>query len=127
MIPLAGAVVLAFGLTLIGLAAWILAVPERAAKFLRGFASSARAHYTEQVLRLIAGAAVVVFAAEMRFASAFRVFGWLLVVTAAGLLLMPWRWHRRFGEWAIPLAIRHIRLYAFAAFLLGAVIVFSAF
>ncbi len=78
------------------------------------------------MLRLIAGAAIVVFAAEMRLTELFTVFGWLLVLTAIGLLLTPWWWHRRFAEWAIPLAIRHLRLYALAAFVLGTLILYSA-
>ena len=126
MIWLAGSVVIASGLWLIGLATAVVVVPARASTFLAGFASSARAHYTEQLLRLIAGAAMVVFAPEMRFTRLFDAFGWLLILTAAVLLLMPWRWHRRFGEWAIPLAIRHPKLLALGAFVLGAFIVFSA-
>ncbi len=123
---LAGIVVMASGLWLVGLAASIVVIPARAARFLTGFASSARAHYTEQVLRLIAGSAIVVFAAEMRFPDLFRVFGWLVVLTTSVLLLIPWQWHHRFGEWAIPLAIRHIKLYALGAFVLGAFILYAA-
>ncbi len=126
MIWLAGLVVVGFGLALIALAVLTVVAPARTVKFLRGFASSARAHYTEQVLRLIAGAAIVVFAAEMRFAALFTVFGWLIVLTAIGLLVMPWRWHRRFAEWAIPLAIRRLRLYALGAFGLGTLVLYSA-
>ena len=123
---LAGIVVMASGIWLIGLAASMMVIPARAAAFLTGFASSARAHYTEQVLRLIAGGAIVIFAAEMRFPDLFRVFGWLVVLTASGLLLIPWQWHHRFGGWAIPLAIRHIKLYALGAFMLGAFILYAA-
>ena len=123
---LAGSVVVASGLWLVGLALAIVAVPARAERFLGKFASSARAHYTEQVLRLLAGSAIVVFSSEMRFPEAFRAFGWLLGITAAGLILLPWRWHQRFGERVIPLAIRHMKLYALAAFVLGALILYSA-
>ena len=126
MIWFAGIVVVASGLWLIGLAASIIVIPSRAARFLAGFANSARAHYTEQVLRLIAGAAFVIFSAEMRFPDLFRVFGWIVVVTASVLLLLPWQWHRRFGEWVIPLAIRHIKLYALGTLVLGAFILYEA-
>ncbi|MDH3298039.1 MAG: hypothetical protein OEM96_07160, partial [Gemmatimonadota bacterium] len=99
----------------------------RAERLLTGFASSARAHYTEQALRLIAGLAMVLFAPEMQLSNLFRAFGWLLVLTAAGLLLIPWRWHRRFGEWAIPLAIKHMKLFALGAFALGVFILYGVF
>ena len=125
MIWFAGIVVLASGLWLIGLAASIAVIPSRAARFLTGFASSPRAHYTEQVLRLIAGAAFVIFSAEMRFPDLFRVFGWIVAGTASVLLLLPWQWHRRFGEWVIPRTIRHIKLYALGALVLGAFILYA--
>ena len=51
--------------------------------------------------------------------------GLWLIVTAVGLLLVPWRWHHRFGEWAIPLAIRHIKLLALGAFALGAFVLYG--
>ncbi len=63
----------------------------------------------------------------MRFPGPFRVFGWLIIVTASGLLLMPWQWHHQFGKWAVPLAIRHMKLYALGAFLLGASILYAVF
>lgn len=125
MTRLAGAVVVTTGLYFLGLALSIVVTPVRTKRFLTSFASSARAHYTEQVLRLIAGAAIVAFSPEMRFPVVFRVFGWLIVATSLGLLVVPWRWHRRFGAWAIPLAIRHIKLYALGAFVLGAFLLFA--
>ncbi len=97
-----------------------------AERFLRGFASSARAHYGEQILRLVIGMAIVVASPEMWHATLFEIFGWTIVVTAVGLILLPWRWHRAFGEWAIPMAIRHIKLYGFAALILGAAILYGA-
>ena len=124
---LAGIVVVALGGWLVCLAAAILVTPARAERFLTGFASSARAHYTEQALRLIAGLAMILFAPEMRFSNLFMAFGWLLALTAAGLLLIPWYWHRRFGEWAIPLAIKYMKLYALCAFALGAFILYGVF
>jgi hypothetical protein len=45
----------------------------------------------------------------------FELFGWLVIVTAAGLLLTPWQWHHKLGTWMMPLVIRHMRLFALAA------------
>lgn len=94
---LAGALVVAFGSFLIGLAGLIATNPQIAERFLRGFASSARAHYAEQALRLTVGGATVIFAPSMWYPDLFRLFGWLLVVPAVALLLLPWRWHHAFG------------------------------
>ena len=62
----------------------------------------------------------------MRFPELFRIFGWLLVLTAAGLLLIPWTWHQRFGEWAIPLAVKHMKMYVVGACALGVLVLWGA-
>lgn len=64
---LSGIVVVGFCLFLIGLAVVIATMPALAERFLRSFASSAHAHYTEQGLRLLVGAAVVNLANSMRY------------------------------------------------------------
>ena len=119
MVLLSGILVVAFAFFLLGLAVLILVHPLLAERFLSLFASSARAHYTEQLLRLLAGAAMVIFSPSMWLSPVFHVFGWIIVATAIGLLLLPWRWHHRFAKWAIPLAIRHLRLFAAGAFTLA--------
>ena len=124
---LAGIVVVGAGLWLIGLAALITAARPRAERFLSGFASSARSHYIEQLCRMIVGVGIVLYAAEMRFQEMFWIFGWLIIVTTSGLFLIPWRWHREFGKWAIPLAIRNVRLYAVGAFVLGVFMLYAVF
>lgn len=115
----------AFGLGLIGLALVIAVKRLLAEGFLNLFASSARAHYTEQVSRLVVGTAMVIFSPSMWFSYAFQIFGWVMVVTTIGLLLMPWQWHHRFAERVMPLAIRHLKIYGVAAFALGAFILYS--
>jgi hypothetical protein len=120
-----GVVVVGFCLFLIGLAGVIAARPALAERFLRSFASSARAHYTEQGLRLLVGAAIVNFASSMWYPELFKLFGWLIVVTAVGLLLMPWQWHHKLGTWMMPLVIRHMRLFALGATALGAFILYG--
>ncbi len=126
MTVLSGAVVVCSAMFLIGLAAVIVINPPLAARFLGSFASSARAHYTEQALRLVAGGAIVIFAPSMWYPDLFELFGWILIVTAAGLLLVPWRWHNAFGKWAIPLAIRHSKLLALGSATLGLLILWGA-
>jgi hypothetical protein len=122
---LSGMLVVAFGLFLIGLAVLIAIKPLVAERFLRSFASSARAHYVEQALRLIAGGALVVFSPSMSYPDLFRLFGWLIVATATALLLLPWQWHCEFGTWAIPLVIRHMKLFALGAVALGILIFYG--
>lgn len=116
---LALAGVLLAGLYFIGLAAAALAAPARAARFLLGFAGSARAHYVELALRLAVGCAFIARAPRMPFESAFAAFGWVLVATSAVLFAVPWQWHRRFAQKAVPQALRHLRLVGLASLALG--------
>ena len=122
---LSGLLVVAFGGFLVGLAILIAIRPQLAERFLRSFASSARAHYAEQILRLIAGGAIVIFASSMWYPDLFTLFGWLIVVTAVALLLLPWRWHYEFGKQAMPLVIRHMKLFALGAAALGILIFYG--
>jgi hypothetical protein len=123
---IAGTIVIAFGLWLIGLAVFLLVAPARAERFLMVFASSARAHYVEQVLRLSVGAAIVIFAPAMALTSLFRIFGWLIAISALGLLVLPWTWHRRFAGRVMPPLIRYGKLFAVGSLLLGAFVLFAA-
>jgi len=111
--------VLLSGLYFVGLAAASLATPARAKHFLQGFAGSAPAHYTELALRLAVGGAFLLRAAHMPFSGAFALFGWVLVVTTVCLFIIPWQWHHRFAQRAVPYAVRNLRLFAFSSLVLG--------
>jgi hypothetical protein len=114
------ALVVAAALYLMVLAVAVVLAPARATRFLSGFAGSARSHYLEMFMRLVAGGALLVYAPEMRFPRFFSLFGWALVITTAGLLAIPWQWHQRFAERVVPLATRHLWLVALGSLALGA-------
>lgn len=116
-----GVVVLA-GIYFIALATVSLLMPARASRFLLGFAGSAFTHYAELGLRLLVGTALVLHAPRMLFPGAFNLFGWVLLVTTACLLLVPWRWHHRFAQATVPRATRHITLIGLCSLLLGVLI-----
>lgn len=65
MNAVAGTILVAFGLFLVGLTVVVFAKPALAERFFMPFASSARAHHTEQVIRLLIGASLVVRSAAM--------------------------------------------------------------
>ena len=127
MTLLAGVVVVAFGLFLIGLSGMVFVKPALAERFFMSFASSARAHYTEQVLRLLIGASLVVLSPAMWQARLFRIIGWAVVISSIGLMLLPWRWHHRFGQRVLPTIVRHMRLFAVGLFAFGVLLVYAAF
>jgi hypothetical protein len=122
---LSGILVVGFGVFLIGLAVLIAVKPQVAERFLRSFASSARAHYAEQSLRLIVGGAMASLAPSLWFPHVFMLLGWMLAITAAALLLLPWRWHHEFGKRTMPLVIGHMRLFAVGAFALGVLVFYG--
>ena len=96
--------------------------PEQAARFLLGFAGTPLRHYTELAIRAAVGFAAVVAAPLLSASAAFVAFGWVLLVSTAGLLLVPWHWHRRMAQRTVPLAARHLRPIGLAALLGGALI-----
>ena len=110
---------------LLCLAAAAVFLPKHAAHFLNGFASSARAHYSEIGLRLIVGAALIVAAPNMLFAKQFMLFGWLIVVTSLVLLCLPWRWHQRFAQYVLPPITKRVWLFALFAVPLATVTLYA--
>ena len=125
----AAVVVVAFGVSLIAFAGVTFAKRAIAERFLSSFASSARSHYTEQVVRLLVGAALVLLSPTMWQPQIFRLFGWAVLISSAVLICVPWRWHHRLGERfrILPLLIRHLRLYAVGSSALGALLLYGVY
>lgn len=123
---IAGIVVVIFGLGLIGFAVLAAVNRQFAESFLNQFAKSAQAHYIEQFLRLVVGTAILIFSDKMWYSLLFLIFGWIIVITTVGLLLIQWQWHRQFAEKVIPLVIRFLKFYAVASLALGVFIIYSA-
>jgi hypothetical protein len=121
----AAGVVVAFGVALIAFAGVAFAKPAIAERFLATFASSARTHYVEQVVRLLVGAALAVRSPMMWQPKMFWLVGWAIVVSSAVLLCVPWQWHHRLGERLLPLLVRHLRLYAVGALAFGALLLYG--
>lgn len=112
-----------FGLLLLASSGLTVVRPSMAKRFIRAFAQSARLHYTEQAARLVIGVSLVVSASDMWMPTLFRVIGWVVVGSAALLIVLPWQWHRRFAELVIPILVRYLVPYgmgllSFGAFLL---------
>lgn len=69
-----------------------------------------RLNLTEQGLRLLAGAALIVRAPASKLPALFEVAGWLVVVSSVLIIAAPIRWHGAYGTWwskrLTPLVIR---------------------
>ena len=127
MTLMAGVVAVALGFFLIALTGVTFVKPAIAERFFMSFASSARTHYVEQVIRLLIGAALVVRSPTMWHADMFRLVGWAIVVSSAALILFPWQWHHRFGERVLPMLVRHMKLYAVGMFAFGVLLLYGVF
>ena len=120
------AIVLLSAIFLIILACLSLFTPKHAIRFLGGFASSAKTHYLEMIIRLIVGTAFIINAQNMLYSKVFLIFGWLLVGSTAILILLPWRWHNLFGQKIASPVIQQAWLIGIGSFLLGSFIAFAA-
>jgi hypothetical protein len=89
--------------------------PVLAQRFLGGLGSTARLHFLEVALRLVAGAALVVSAPRMLLDSAIAAFGWIVLATSVGMALVPWRLHQRFAAVVVPRVFRRLRVVGFVA------------
>jgi len=125
MNAVAGAILFAFGLFLVGLTVVVFAKPSVAERFFMSFASSARAHYTEQVVRLLIGASLVIRSAAMWQPKIFWFVGWAIVLSSLVLILTPWQWHHRFGEKVLPIVVRRMKLFAIGLFVFGVLLIYG--
>jgi hypothetical protein len=121
----AGVVIVTFGLFLIAFTVVVFAKPAIAERFLAAFASSARVHYAEQIVRLLIGAALVVLSPAMWQSDKFWLVGWAITISSAALMCAPWQWHHRFGKRVRPIFTRYLRLYAVGAFAFGALLLYG--
>ena len=114
------AIILLVGVYFVTLGAMSLFAPAKAKNFLLGFAGSAIKHYLELTVRLVVGGSIIVQAPHLIYPDALTLFGWILIVTTACLLFIPWKWHRHFAEWAVPIAVSYLPIIGVASFALGA-------
>ena len=125
MSAVAGAILVAFGIFLIGLTVVVFAKPAVAEGFFMAFASSARTHYTEQIVRLVIGASLIIRSGAMWQSKVFWLVGWGIVISSLVLILTPWQWHDRFGEEVRPMLIRHMKLFAVGLLTFGVLLIYG--
>lgn len=118
-------IILIAALFLIGFALIAFIKPAMAKRFLRQFAASAKAHYSEQLVRIVFGLSLILYSPQMLYSEVFFYFGWLLVVTSMGLLCIPWWWHKKFADKVIPWVTRLLPVYAIGCLLLGGFIIYG--
>lgn len=123
----AQAVIVLAALFLAWLAGTALLAPARAERFLLGFASTALKHGVELAIRLLVGGALVIAAPKMALQGAFLAFGWTLVASTLVLSVLPWRLHRRFAQFAVPIALKYLPAIGLVALAGAAALIGSLF
>jgi hypothetical protein len=124
---IAEVVVIAFALFLLGATAVTFAKPALIERLFMTMANSAKAHYTEQIVRLLVGISLVVASPRMWQSKLFWLAGWMIIVSSTALIVTPWRWHFRFGERIRPRLIKHMKLYAVGVFVFGGLLLYGVF
>ncbi|SNT28313.1 hypothetical protein SAMN05421640_3165 [Ekhidna lutea] len=122
---LTGILTALFGLYLILLLVITGVKKDAATRYFSTFASTAKAHYLEQIIRIAIGASLVVFSSKMLGSWYYNFLGWILICTSTLLMTIPWKVHHRFGKWAIPLVIKYVWVYSALAAALGITILVS--
>ena len=124
VVVLSGCVMVIFGLYLISLSIIAFWNKKIAVNYFSSFASSARAHYLEQILRLIVGMSMLSFSKSMLYARFFEMFAWIIILSTVLLMLIPWTWHNKLGKRVIPLTIQNLKFYAVSASIFGIFILY---
>lgn len=113
-------------IVLIAAGGWLVAVglmmalrPERALHVLSLTAISHRVNLSEQIPRLLAGAAMVVRADVSKLPELFTLAGWFIAGTSVLLMLIPLAWHNGYAVWWArripPTAVRLIAPFSVSA------------
>lgn len=113
------------GLFLIGVGVLMALDPQRCLHILSLTASSHRVNLTEQGLRMLAGAALIVRSDLSKVPALFEVGGWFIVVSSLFLMIIPLRWHAGYAIWwAARLPLWGVRLVAPLSISAGATLIY---
>jgi len=99
--------------------------PNTARQFLLGFADTPFKHYAELAVRLIVGGSLLLGAPSYTHSKSMAAFGWILVTSTAVMAVIPWKFHHRFAQSAVPKALRYLPLIGVASLVLGILLLLS--
>ncbi len=115
------------GLWLAGVGLLMAMRPERFLHYLRRTAATCRINASEQGLRLLAGAALVVRAEASKLPPVFEAGGWFIILSSIALLVIPLRIHAGYAIfWADTLKPGVVRAIAPISAALGFGLIYAA-
>ena len=126
IIELAKWVVIFFGIFIIIIGFVMLINPTKARNTLRKAGSTNFINYAEITLRLIPAIALILCSELSKFPLAFKIFGWIMLITSLILYVVPRKIHHKFSmKSADILKPFYFQLISPVAFLLGGLILYN--
>ena len=118
--------VIGFGIFIICCGFLMLFAPKKANDYLRKFGSTNFINYTELLIRMLIGIAIILVADVSKNPFIFNIFGWFMVVTALILCCVPRRIHHSFSvNAAETLKPLYFQLISPFSFLFGAMVIYA--
>lgn len=115
-----------FGIFIIFCGFLMLFKPNKARTTLRKAGSTNFINYSEITIRIIPAAAMILYANLAKFPDAFKVFGWIMLITSLVLYMVPRKIHHTFSmKSADILKPIYFQLISPFAFLFGGLIIYN--
>lgn len=120
-------VVIFFGLFIICIGFIMLVKPKNARMILRKAGSTNFINYAEITIRLIPAIALILHSDFSKYPEAFKIFGWIMLITSLILYVVPRKLHHKFAmKSADVLKPIYFQLISPFAFLFGGLIIYNA-
>ena len=127
IIEIAKWVIIFFGMFIIFIGFVMIINPKKARETLRQAGSTNFINYAEITIRLIPAISLILFADSSKFPEAFKLFGWIMLITSLILYAIPKKIHHKFSmKSADLLKPFYFQLISPFAFLFGALIIYNA-
>ncbi len=121
-------VVILFGIFIIFIGFIMLINPKKARVTLRKAGSTNFINYAEITIRLIPAIALILYSDFSKFPEAFKIFGWIMLITSLVLYAVPRKIHHKFSmKSADILKPIYFQLISPFAFIFGVLIIYNAF
>ena len=127
IIEIAKWVVIFFGIFIIFIGFVMLINPIKARDTLRKAGSTNFINYAEITIRLIPALALILYSNYSKFPEAFKLFGWIMLITSLILYFVPRKFHHKFSmRSADILKPIYFRLISPFAFIFGILIIYNS-
>ena len=118
-------IIILFGAATLVAGLLILIKPEIVFGPIRRNFESVNLHILAVVVRIIIGAALIIYAAESKFPTVFFILGWISIAAASMLALMGRTNFKRLMSWALGLTDSFGRLAGIFAALFGGFLIYA--